>query len=406
MLSVAPHVPYPGVPHAGGDFLLRHLLRLAQTCRVTLLVPAPDGVRDQLLRVPDALDLVAAPPYRPPAWTPAWLADRVNLRLHDVPPAPHPEHLRGLLHAGLVERARAADVVELHWADYARLAPVLRQAGVSTPIVVVEYDVDAEVVPRRLRALPWGRRRLLGELLLPGYRRREVRGLQAADLVLVFKQEDAELVGGLGVATEVVVLDPWLEVPDGPPGPRAAPEVLFTGAMWRRENGEGALWLLERVWPAVRAALPDARLVLAGAGPTPQLLVAAVAAGGVEVTGEVPELGPFYERAQVFVAPLLTGGGLKFKVPQAMVHALPVVATSVAAEGVVGQAPPGTFWAVSDDPSELSRALLDALTHPEDAAACGRRAADWAGERYRAEAMTDGLRARYADWATASSGAP
>ena len=51
------------------------------------------------------------------------------------------------------------------------------------------------------------------------------------------------------------------------------------------------------------------------------------------MSGEVPELLPYYESASVFVAPLFVRGGLKFKVPQAMLCGLPVVATHVA-EGI------------------------------------------------------------------------
>jgi glycosyltransferase involved in cell wall biosynthesis len=215
----------------------------------------------------------------------------------------------------------------------------------------------------------------------------------------VFKAADGAVIGRLGVTTPVVVIDPWLEVPDEAEQdtPRTAGEVLFTGAMWRRENDEGVRWLLERVWPQVRQAVPGARLVVAGSGPSHALLRAAEAAGGVSVTGEVPDLGVHYRRASVFVAPLLVGGGLKFKVPQAMAHALPVVATSIAAEGVEEAAPAGALWAVSDDPAVLADRLVEALRDPVAAAACGRRAAGWARHRFAAAATTDALLDRYAE---------
>jgi hypothetical protein len=156
LLAVAPHLPYPGVPHAGGDFLLRHLQHIAGRCDVELLVPGTDETVPALPRVPDWLPVVAAPSYRPRAGSASWVADRLYHRTHEIPPFPSPESLRGLWRAGLLERARAADVVEVHWADYARLVTALRAAGVRTPIVVVEHDVDAEVVPRRLRATRGG----------------------------------------------------------------------------------------------------------------------------------------------------------------------------------------------------------------------------------------------------------
>jgi glycosyltransferase involved in cell wall biosynthesis len=103
------------------------------------------------------------------------------------------------------------------------------------------------------------------------------------------------------------------------------------------------------------------------------------------VTGELPDLQPCYLNAGVFVAPLLHPGGLKFKVPQAMAYGLPVVATSVAARGVVEAAPEGVFWAVTDDPRQMGQALIDVLRRPADAAAVRQRAASWCGEHFSFE---------------------
>jgi glycosyltransferase involved in cell wall biosynthesis len=151
------------------------------------------------------------------------------------------------------------------------------------------------------------------------------------------------------------------------------------------------------VWPAVRREVPQAHLVLAGAGPTPRLVDRARQVGGVTVTGELPDLEPCYLQASAFVAPLFVGGGLKFKVPQAMLHGLPVTATPVAAEGVVDQAPAGTFWAVTDDAGVMADRLAQALLAPEDAAATGRRAADWCRGHYCFRRSTQRLLDRYAD---------
>lgn len=398
ILIVAPHVPYPGVPHAGGAFLLRHLERLSETCDVALLVAAPPGARDALDKVPSWLRVHEAPPVRPPAWSPSWMSDRVYHRLHDIPPSPSPESLRGLLAAGLVTRARDADVVELHWSEYARLAALLRRAGVGTPLVAVTHDVDAEVLARRARAYGTRGRRLVLRAMLPWHRRCEQRGLNAANLVLAFKPGDAALIRRLGVRTPVRVIDPSLDLPaEGAASHRAPGAVLFTGALWRRENDDGAVWFLHNVWPAVRSAFPGATFTLAGAGPSSRLRAAAGNASDVVITGEVPDLLPYYLQASVFVAPLQLGGGLKFKVPQALVCGLPVVCTSVAAEGVVDVAPSGTLWAVADRPADMAQRVIAALREPEEAAACGHRAAVWARQHWSFERSTDQLVELYAD---------
>ena len=219
------------------------------------------------------------------------------------------------------------------------------------------------------------------------------RDLDAADLVMVFKRPDVDLLRRLGVTTEAAVIAPRLDLPL--PSEPTPGRVLFTGAMWRPENDEAARWLVREVWPAVRVSAPDATLVIAGAAPSDALRAAATATAGVEVTGEVDDLGPLYASASVFVAPLLIAGGLKFKVAQAMLCGLPVVATSTAAAGIVDVAPPGTLWAVTDDAASMAAALVGAVAEPARAAATGAAAAAWAAEQWSSDRSMDHLVERY-----------
>jgi glycosyltransferase involved in cell wall biosynthesis len=399
ILSVAPYVPYEGILHAGGEYLLRHLHGLSSTARVTLLVPGSEDALADAAKAPDWLDLVVSPIDLAGRSSVRRLGDAAYRRLMAAPPMPTAESLRAVRAGGLVERARAADVVELHWPEYARFASELRRAGVRTPVCVVEHDVDVRGAVRRLRTRVQGYRMVLGVATSPLSRRRELEGLRAADLICVFKPADEELLRGLGIATAVRVLAPWLE-PLTDQGPARTPgSVLFTGAMWRPENDRGAVWFLREVWPQVRAAAPLAQLTIAGAGPSAALQAAAEAAGGVEVTGQVPSLLPCYQSASVFVAPLFSGGGLKFKVPQAMVCGLPVVGTTVALEGVSEQAPPGTIWGVADDPRQMADHVLRALEQPQEAAAVGAAGARWAAERWSFERSIAAVAADYAQLA-------
>lgn len=380
VLAVAPYAPYEGIPHAGGEYLLRHLHALSRHGRVTLLVPGSSDVLASRSRTPAWLDLAVAPLDLATRSVVRTLCDAAYRRLMAAPPMPTAETLRAVRRGGLLERARRADVVELHWPEFARFAGELRSAGVRTPVCVVEHDVDVRDARKRLGARVTGYRRALGVLTSPLPRRRELAGLRAADLILVFKGADEALLREQGVATAVQVIAPWLDPPLA--ADRVAGSVLFTGAMWRPENDTGARWFLREVWPLVRAQIPSSTLVLAGAGPTRELVAAAERAEGVEVTGAVPSLLPMYARASVFVAPLFAGGGLKFKVPQAMLCGLPVVGTSVALEGVSEQAPQGVLWGETNLPGQMAKLVLSALQRPDEAAAVGRSAADWCAGRW------------------------
>jgi len=103
-----------------------------------------------------------------------------------------------------------------------------------------------------------------------------------------------------------------------------------------------------------------ATLDIVGAGPPPELLRRST--GPVRVTGKVPTIGPYYDGAAIAIAPLLTGAGVKFKIPQAMAYGLPVVTTSVGAEGLTGLVDEGML--VTDDPRSFALAVVTLLGDP------------------------------------------
>src|SRR5262249_9227891 len=92
-----------------------------------------------------------------------------------------------------------------------------------------------------------------------------------------------------------------------------APHVVFCGVMNYQPNEEAALRLIQRIWPAVRAAQPDARLLIVGAHPTARLRQAAERDETVEVTGAVPDGRPYLWNAAVSAAPIRSARGLEDK---------------------------------------------------------------------------------------------
>jgi glycosyltransferase involved in cell wall biosynthesis len=97
------------------------------------------------------------------------------------------------------------------------------------------------------------------------------------------------------------------------------------------------------------------------------------------------------------VAPNLTGAGVKFKVLDAMSHGLPVVATPIAAEGIVEGAPEGVFAAITADPRQLGERIAALLADPAHGRAIGRRAQAWVRERYDFDRSMAAVLGVYAD---------
>lgn len=140
-----------------------------------------------------------------------------------------------------------------------------------------------------------------------------------------------------------------------PSAPPAEPVILFVAGFAHPPNIDAAAWLVREILPLVRVQVPAVRLVLAGSHPTAEVL--ALADGDrISVTGNLSEaeLAAAYLAARVSIVPLRVGAGVKGKVVEALQQGLPLVTTSIGAEGIPGleQVVP-----VTDDAAGLAAGL-------------------------------------------------
>ena len=145
--------------------------------------------------------------------------------------------------------------------------------------------------------------------------------------------------------------------------------------------------LVEVVWPAVRAEVPDAELVIAGRG-TDAL---GLAGPGVRVAGTVPSSVGFLRSLSVLLYPIERGSGMKVKALEALACGVPVVTTPAGAEGI--EASDGVV--VCDRPADLARAAAALLRDEGERAERGRAARALFEERYTPRVATEPLVALY-----------
>jgi glycosyltransferase involved in cell wall biosynthesis len=138
---------------------------------------------------------------------------------------------------------------------------------------------------------------------------------------------------------------------------------IFVGAMNYYPNVEAAIVFVRDIWPRLRSLFPGCRLTLVGSDPVPAVL-ALQDKEGVAVTGTVEDVRVFYHLADVAVVPLRLGGGTRLKILEAMAAGVPVVSTSVGAEGL--EVNPGYNILIADDrtPESWARAIMS-LGEPE-----------------------------------------
>ncbi len=140
-------------------------------------------------------------------------------------------------------------------------------------------------------------------------------------------------------------------------------DVCFTGAMDYWANVDAVLWFADNVWPTVRKHLPTASFYIVGGNPT-EKVSALNGKQGIKVTGRVADVRPYALAAKVNVAPLQIARGIQNKVLEAMALAKPVVATSLAIEGIQAS---NAAVIIKDHANEYAQAVIQQIQQPTDA---------------------------------------
>jgi glycosyltransferase involved in cell wall biosynthesis len=174
-----------------------------------------------------------------------------------------------------------------------------------------------------------------------------------------------------------------------PKGGHKLHRIVYVGWMAYPANVEAMVAFAHKTWPLVREQLSGVTLTIVGLNPTAEVR-ALGAIPGIEVTGTVPDVRPYYREALAAVVPLRTGGGTRLKILEAMAAEVPVVSTPIGAEGLAVS--PGSDILISD---------------PDDHASWVRHLVELAhSEELRKQITTRGLqlvKSRY-DWTTLGQG--
>jgi len=265
---------------------------------------------------------------------------------------------------------------EICMTPYAELAPDL-------PRIILRQKVDHAHYREMARARPWGVDKILDFIEAAKLRRYERVKMGLYRAYVACSEQDVALIRQHAPGV------PYLVIPNGadlstfvPSGrPKAnQPTLLYVGSMYYQPNVDAVLFFFKTMYSGIREALPEVRVQIVGHMPPPEIQQLAHLPG-VEVIGGVPDVRPYYEEATVFIVPLRLGGGTRLKIVEAMAMGLPVVSTSVGAEGL--DVHPGEDIVIADDAASFVRSVLQLLTDTglrERLAEGGRRLArryDW-----------------------------
>jgi GT2 family glycosyltransferase len=132
-------------------------------------------------------------------------------------------------------------------------------------------------------------------------------------------------------------------------------DIMFIGGFGHPPNEDGICWFVKNIFPLITKEIPSVRLYIIGSDPTSK--VKALSCDNIIVTGYVKDVSEYFKNTKVFVSPLRYGAGVKGKIIHSMGYGLPVVTTSVGAEGL--QLEEGFNILIADDPVKFASKVVD-----------------------------------------------
>ncbi len=212
----------------------------------------------------------------------------------------------------------------------------------------------------------------------------EARACLAAEQVVAVSEADRRALLAIAPQARIAVVpngvDAAAYAPLPPPPEGRPPTLVFTGRMDFRPNVDAVQWFCAEIWPRIREEVPAVRFQVVGRDPTPAVQALATEPG-VEVIGAVPDDRPYIGQADLYVLPMRFGGGIRFKLLQALSMERAVVSTSLGADGVV-ELVPGEHLLLADAPAAFARQVVECLRRPELRQRLGRAGRELVAAHY------------------------
>lgn len=387
ILVVSPFLPHLSAPHAGGKLmssLLTHLAAHHSVVLVSRLFPGEEG--------------------------PAALLAQQGIETHLIPCSGplvgrNPAAILRTLASYRALARKASTLLRQQRFDLCQVE--YTQTGVflslppGAPGVLTCHDVMAKPAYRRFQASR-GLARLRQWALWRATQIAERRILSKFQRVFVLSDEDYQWAERLYPGTPLRVL----KYPGGLdfvglPRQEIARRVLFVGALNRRPNEDAVVFFLDRVWPTVLSAVPDAEFYVIGGGASEAFKARIAYEPQARMTGFVDSTEEYYRTAAVFAAPILVGGGIIVKILDAMAAAVPVVTTHYGNEGI--RATGGQSVLVADTPRAFADAVVRLLESPGLRQEIGEGGKRHVREHFSQEALARTLEETYREAARSAN---
>lgn len=257
--------------------------------------------------------------------------------------------------------AEDTDIVLAHRLHTALPVHAAKKLGSMPPVVVDVDDIEHRKFFRELRQPPYWAGKILKFLHVPAIAVAERRMVRAAAVSFVCSESDRRYVQRLALCKRVAVVPNSVEHGQISSNKREIPatrRIVFVGTYSHRPNVDAAEHLLHEVFPRIRAKVPDAELELVGPG-IESLPSYGQIMPGVNFRGFVHDLAEVWAEARLLCCPIRAGSGTRIKIIEAAARRVPVVSTTIGAEGLDFE--DGREILLGDSPADLADACARVL---------------------------------------------
>jgi glycosyltransferase involved in cell wall biosynthesis len=350
ILVVSLQFPFP--PRTGGSQRVYQLLRqIAARHDVTLLSYARPDEQESVDALRRELPVEIVPRDRPSQW--ARRAVQLRSIVSRQPFSAHEYYSPALQHAldDLCTR-ESFDLVQLEGALLCGLdlPPDVR-------VILDGHNIDYEVFQRMRETERSFVRRSFHRLEYLRFRRFEERAWTQVDGCTVTSDREEPIVRAAAPRTPTAVVPNGVDLEYFSPSsdPVVPRTLVFNGTLEYRPNLDAAYHLVQEIWPLVRDRCPDAELAIVGRAAEAD--IRRLRRDGVLVTGEVPDIRPYLQRAAVVGVPVRMGGGTRLKVVEGLAMGKAMVSTTLGCEGV--RVEDGEHLLIGDDAEAFAARVVE-----------------------------------------------
>jgi len=218
----------------------------------------------------------------------------------------------------------------LHMASYGKMI----KNNFNIPIVLREHNVETTIMQRYLQEAPNLLKRAYAGIQFKKVYKYESKTLEIFDKCLMITKEDEKRIKQMNPKVKTAVVPAGVDTSKFCPMdiPEEPYSIVFVGSMDWPPNVDGVIWFYKKIFPLIKGKNPQVKFYVVGKNPP--LEIKNIVDKNVVVTGYVDDVREYIAKAEVFIVPLMVGGGMRIKILNALAMGKAVVSTSVGCEGI------------------------------------------------------------------------